>query len=99
MNEPTAATDAGRCDDVMRALARVQDPELGMSVVALGLIYDVEVVDTDVVVTMTLTTRGCPLATPLTEAARRVVDELPWVTSAVVRLVWEPAWTPERMQR
>jgi len=96
---PGAAAEPARHDEVLRALWRVQDPELGMSIVKLGLIYDIVIEETDVVVSMTLTTRGCPLAGPLTEAARRVVSELPWVTSVVVRLVWEPAWTPERIMQ
>ena len=96
---PGAASEPTRHDEVLQALWRVRDPELGMSLVKLGLIYDIEIDETDVVVSMTLTTHGCPLAGPLTEAARRVVSELPWVTSVVVRLVWEPAWTPERIMR
>lgn len=86
-------------DQVLRQLWRVVDPELGMNILRLGLVYDLEIKEGDVTVVMTLTTPGCPMARAITEGVRRVVSDLPWVTSTTVQLVWEPRWTPERIHR
>jgi len=86
-------------DQVLRQLWRVVDPELGMNILRLGLVYDLEIEEGDVTVVMTLTTPGCPMARAITEGVNRVVSDLPWVTSTTVRLVWEPRWTPERIHR
>jgi metal-sulfur cluster biosynthetic enzyme len=75
------------------------DPELGMSVVRLGLIYDVRVEQDTVEIDMTLTTRGCPLERAITDGVHRVVAELPWVRAVVVRVVWDPAWHPDMIRR
>ena len=81
---------------VLSALFEVYDPELGVNVVDLGLVYDVRVHDADVVVTMTLTTPGCPLHDSLTEAVDAAVRSfVPGVRSVAVDLVWQPAWRPE----
>lgn len=82
---------------VMEALRTVFDPELGINVVDLGLIYGVEIEGDKVSVKMTLTTRGCPLHDSIARGVRSAVKALPGVGDATVDLVWEPAWTPERM--
>ncbi len=86
-------------DMVMEALSVVQDPELHMGIVELGLIYGVDVQDSgqNVEVKMTLTSPGCPYGAALMDAAKLVVEQLPGVTSADVRLVWDPPWDPEKM--
>lgn len=80
-----------------QALRGVWDPELGIDVVSLGLIYDVRVDETGLVVDMTLTTPGCPVSDQLpgdaAETLRRVLPQYP----VRVDIVWEPQWTPERM--
>ncbi len=81
-------------DAVREALGDVLDPELGLDVVALGLVYAVEVRGSHVRVTMTLTTPGCPLHDTITDDARRRVGALAGVEAVEVVLVWEPAWTP-----
>ena len=97
MSGDAAGAERSREDQVLRQLWRVVDPELGMNILRLGLVYDLEISEGDVTVVMTLTTPGCPMARAITEGVRRVVTELPWVTSTTVRLVWEPRWTPERI--
>lgn len=83
---------------VKEALKQVYDPELGVNVVDLGLVYGVEVDDARVVVTMTLTTPGCPLHASLSQAVEAAVHELvPGVESVEVRLVWDPPWSVERI--
>jgi metal-sulfur cluster biosynthetic enzyme len=83
-----------RQDEVYQQLKRVIDPELGMSVVKLGLVYDISVQDDAVTVTMTLTARGCPLGDAITRGVEAVVAELPWVDQVSVRIVWDPPWNP-----
>ena len=82
---------------VMEALGRVIDPELGLNIVDLGLIYDVNIVDGAVDVTMTLTTPGCPLHTAIARGAQAAVQELSEAEEAHVQVIWDPPWTPERM--
>lgn len=92
-----AALDDERRAAVLDALRFVVDPELGLDVVAMGLVYDVRVVGAAVEVDMTLTTPGCPVSESLPlEAAEAVRAALP-EAEVDVRLVWEPPWTPERL--
>lgn len=76
---------------------QVYDPELGINVVDLGLIYDVAVEEGRIVVDMTLTTPACPLAAALPTAVQQVLRERFEGYDVEVNLVWEPRWTPERM--
>lgn len=87
-----------RQDQVYRKLIGVMDPELGLSIVKLGLVYDLAIAEGDVTVIMTMTTPACPLGEVLTGDVERRVGELPWVTSVAVRIVWEPRWTPAMMR-
>lgn len=83
-------------DVVLAALREVYDPELGVNVVDLGLVYGIAIDGSRVTVTMTLTTPGCPLHDSLTEAVEQAVRWLaPGVQTVDVNLVWEPAWRPE----
>ncbi len=86
-----------RGEDVFLALRRVTDPELGVNVVDLGLVYEVEVKDGTVEVAMTVTTPGCPLQDVLPRWVEEAVRALPGVREARVRLVFDPPWTPDRM--
>ena len=82
---------------VEQALRDVYDPELGINIVDLGLIYGIEVAGDQVKVTMTLTTRGCPLHDSMARGAKAAVERIPGVSQAEVEVVWEPAWTPDRL--
>jgi metal-sulfur cluster biosynthetic enzyme len=83
---------------VREALREVIDPELGVNVVDLGLIYGIAVDGQRVRVTMTLTTPGCPLHDTITEAVNEAVPfYIPGVESVDVNLVWDPPWSPEMM--
>ncbi|MCD6400148.1 metal-sulfur cluster assembly factor [candidate division WOR-3 bacterium] len=81
-------------EDVLDALREVVDPEIGFSIVDLGLIYDVSINGGKVKVDMTLTVRGCPLQAMLTEAAKNKVLQIPGVKDAEINLVWDPPWNP-----
>lgn len=83
--------------EVMQALKKVYDPELGVNVVDLGLIYDLNLAGERVAVKMTLTTQGCPLHDSIARGVKTAVGALPGVKEVDVDLVWEPAWTPDRM--
>jgi metal-sulfur cluster biosynthetic enzyme len=82
---------------VYDALRQCYDPEIPVNVVELGLIYDVKIIDEWVGVKMTLTTPGCGMSGMIAQDVRNKVLALPGVKEADVRIVWEPAWTPERM--
>ena len=83
-------------DLVMAALKEVIDPELGVNVVDLGLVYGVEIDGDDITICMTLTTPGCPLHDTLTEAVDGAVRYFnPSAGSVTVDLVCEPPWKPE----
>jgi len=86
--------------EVTERLRTVVDPELGLNVVDLGLIYNVSLQpDTHVLeVDMTLTTRGCPLEGFMIGGVKNALTDIPGVSEIEVRLVWEPPWTPDRMQ-
>ena len=80
---------------VRAACASVADPEFGVSVDDLGLIYDITISDRAVVVAMTLTSAYCPAGDVILDGVRAAVAHVPGVASVEVRLVWEPGWTPE----
>jgi len=83
---------------VFEALCPVQDPEIRIGVVDLGLIYDVMVEETGkVLVKMTLTTPACPYGEMLLSWVHRAVEELDGVTEVEVKLVWDPVWDPKEM--
>ncbi|HET7600583.1 MAG TPA: iron-sulfur cluster assembly protein [Gemmatimonadales bacterium] len=85
-------------DTVRKAIRAVKDPELNLNIIDLGLVYDIDVSpEGDVVVKMTLTSPGCPSGAELIQGVRDVVADLEGVRAVDVELVWEPYWTPERM--
>lgn len=86
---------------ILMALETVIDPELGIDIVNLGLIYEVEFDGEtgEAVIKMTLTTMGCPLADVLTDQIHQALAEVPEVTKSDVKLVWYPAWTTDKMSR
>lgn len=85
-------------DVVMESLRTVVDPELGVNIVDLGLVYGVEVVESkDVNVKMTLTSPACPLGAVIQAQAHTALKKLPWVNDVKVELVWSPPWNPRTM--
>jgi len=84
--------------EVMQALSGVEDPEAGMSIVDLGLVYGVQAAPGSVRVQMTMTSPACPAAPYLVDEASAAIRALaPADTDVQVELVWDPPWTPERM--
>jgi metal-sulfur cluster biosynthetic enzyme len=84
---------------VIEKLKEVYDPELGISVYDLGLIYKILPLDDIVNIRMTLTTPGCPLHDSIISAVEHAVLSIPGVKIASVDLVWEPAWKPLMMSK
>lgn len=83
---------------VMEKLKTVIDPELGINVVDLGLIYDIQISEEGhVQIVMTLTTPGCPLHDSISAGTRQAIEVIEGVKSVNVDLVWEPQWTPDMM--
>ena len=86
---------------ILESLEQVIDPELGIDIVNLGLIYEIRFNGTngETEIDMTLTTMGCPLADLLTDQIYDAMSDVPEVTKTDVKLVWYPAWTVEKMSR
>jgi metal-sulfur cluster biosynthetic enzyme len=84
-------------DEVQDALTNVIDPELGLDFVELGLIYEVEVEGSEVFVTYSLTSPGCPIGPQISEQIEEFVSELDGVSRVYPKLVFSPPWTPDMM--
>jgi metal-sulfur cluster biosynthetic enzyme len=84
-------------DDVVEALRQVEDPELGMDIVDLGLMYDVEVEGPKVKVIYTLTSMGCPVGPMIDDQINQVTAQVPGVEEVETELTWDPPWSPEKM--
>tara|TARA_B100000676_G_C17621267_1_gene601797 strand:+ start:289 stop:591 length:303 start_codon:yes stop_codon:yes gene_type:complete len=81
-------------DEIIHALSQVVDPEMGLSVTELGLIYGVEIQDTHTEVTMTLTSPGCPVAPEIMAAVHRSALTVEGIDSVHVNLTFSPVWDP-----
>ena len=83
---------------IRKAIRAVKDPELNLNIIDIGLVYEVEINDAgDVRIEMTLTSPGCPAGAEIIADVKRVVGDMEGVRSVEVELVWEPSWTPEKM--
>lgn len=84
-------------DAIVTALRTVKDPELGINVIDLGLVYTIQTRDDEVDVEMTLTTPACPAGPEILRNAQAALESLEGVAKANVRLVMSPPWSPDRM--
>ena len=84
-------------EEVVEALRQVEDPELGMDIVDLGLLYDVEVSGPKVKVLYSLTSMGCPAGPLIEQDIDRVAHEVPGVEEVETELTFDPPWSPEKM--
>lgn len=84
-------------DMVQTALKAVIDPEIGLNIVDLGLIYHIDITPTEIRVVMTLTTPGCPLHQDMQRAIYHILQALAPDKKIDLHLVWNPPWTPEHM--
>jgi len=100
-SDATAPANGGQATDkeaVLEALRNVYDPELGINVVDLGLVYEVELApDGGVDITYSLTTMGCPIGPLIEQQMQQFVSQVPGVTDVRSEMVLRPAWSPEMM--
>ena len=86
-------------DSVRAALRKVKDPELNLNIIDLGLVYTITVDEGNkVIVDMSLTSPGCPAGPQIMTDVERTIQAMPGVGKIVINLVWEPYWTPERIE-
>lgn len=97
MSETEELDTDGLVEEVREALKQVIDPELGLNIVDLGLVYDVQVQDGKAVVSMTLTSPGCPVGPQILASAQAAAGTVEGVDEAEVNLVWKPFWTQDRI--
>ena len=96
-NGAAAGSGDGIRDQVVEALRNVHDPELGINIVDLGLVYEVDITDGNVHIRYTLTTMGCPIG-PLIEAEiKQFLAGVDGVDGVTTEMVLRPPWTPEMM--
>ncbi|KEZ53438.1 MULTISPECIES: metal-sulfur cluster assembly factor [Bacillaceae] len=87
-------------ENIYGALELVVDPELGVDIVNLGLVYDVDLDENGTaLVTMTLTSMGCPLAGTIIDQVKTALRDIPEIKETEVNIVWNPPWTKDRMSR
>ncbi len=85
-------------EQIQNALYDVLDPELGINIMDLGLVYEIGIEDEqNVVITMTLTTPGCPMHDSITFGVQNRLRQIEGVQNVDVNIVWEPAWNPDKM--
>ncbi len=85
--------------DILHALRWIMDPEIGVDIVTLGLIYGITIERGAVRIAMTMTTRGCPLHATITEVVHDAICWLDGVEDVTVALAWEPPWHPAMIDR
>ncbi|MEP0861308.1 MAG: metal-sulfur cluster assembly factor [Ignavibacterium sp.] len=90
----TSTITKEKITDILRT---VIDPEIGINIVDLGLVYDINITENIIDITMTLTTPGCPMHGSITDWVKRIVEMTIPDVSVNVNLVWEPKWTPDKM--
>lgn len=88
------STNVATLDRIWAALSTVIDPELGLDIVTLGLVYDVAVDGAIARITYTLTTPGCPMERVITDGVRGAVAQVEGITRVDTHIVWDPAWHP-----
>jgi len=84
-------------DEVMEVLRQVEDPELGMDIVDLGLVYEVEMEDSTAKVTYSLTSMGCPAGPLIAQDIDSAIRQVEGIEGVELELTFDPPWTPDRM--
>ncbi len=95
--QETATEKSAIEQDIEAALRSVKDPEIDLNIVDLGLVYDIEVVEGKAYIQMTLTSPGCPAGPEIVGDVERCVAAMDGIESVHVEIVWEPFWSPDRI--
>ena len=93
----SSGTENPKIKAVYDALSKVLDPEVGVNIVDLGLIYDVICEESKIFITLTLTSAGCPMGDQIVEEAQQAVENIASGAEVKIELVWEPFWRPDMM--
>lgn len=96
-SEPGTEPETELVHEVREALRKVIDPELGLNIVDLGLVYDIRVEEGAATIDMTLTSPGCPVGPQILASAQAAAGTVEGVNEAKVDLVWKPFWSPDRI--
>ena len=96
--EETASAGGVTLDQAKLVLRRVKDPELNLNIVDLGLVYDIQVDGSDIIVDMSLTSPGCPSGPEIMGEAEKQLRTVPGVGEVKINLIWSPPWTPDRIE-
>ena len=94
---PTNGSGNGLRDEVMEALRQVDDPELGINIVDLGLVYDVSIEGDTVHIEYTLTTMGCPIGPLIEQQIKQLIEPIEGINEVDAEMVLTPPWTPDKM--
>lgn len=87
-------------ENILGALELVVDPEIGIDIVNLGLVYDMKIDEEGIfTLDMTLTSMGCPLAGVIVDQVKTALRDIPEIKDTIVNIVWNPPWTKDRMSR
>jgi metal-sulfur cluster biosynthetic enzyme len=96
-SKPDGSTPDSLREQIVAQLETCRDPEIGLDIMSLGLVYDTGIEDGKVHIKMTLTAIGCPWAQDLFDEVKAKVEEVPGVKECTVELVYSPPWSPEMM--
>lgn len=98
IQSPASDAPPPSVDQVKLALRKVKDPELNLNIIDLGLVYDIIVDGNEVQVDMTLTSPGCPAGPQIMGDVERALRAMPGVGEVTINLVWQPFWTPDKIE-
>ncbi len=96
-NKLTPTPPEQRTEEYWAMLNNIFDPEIGIGLVDLGLIYNVEIKKDRAIITMTLTSMGCPFGASIVEQIKDEMGNLPKIKKVDVNIVWDPIWTVDRI--
>lgn len=86
-------------EEIKRALSKIIDPDMGIDIVNLGLIYNIEIVETDCTIEMTMPTRSCQYGESIVSKIKNTIENIDGIAHCHINLVWEPVWTKDRMTK
>lgn len=86
-------------EEIKHTLSKIIDPDMGIDIVNLGLIYNIEISGTDCTVEMTMPTRSCQYGESIVSKTKKAIENIDGITNCYIKLVWEPVWTKDKMTK